>query len=238
MKVISFLLLFFCNTALFAQVDANRVLVNTTVVDFKQKPRVGEKITFTNTKTGKGISKISDKDGKCFFVLLKGNEYAITYKNYGKSVEYSKINIPQIERLKELKVVVKFQPARIYTLDNVLFATGKAELKGNSHQAIDDLVEAMKAKPTMTIEIAGHTDNVGDKTANMILSQNRAEAVRNYLISKGIHASRIVAKGYGDTQPIASRSVNISHKTQIARLSSHKIWHMPPNIWIFSKAIK
>lgn len=191
-----------------AQVDADKVLVNTSVVDFKQQPRTGEKITFTNTKTGESLSKISDKDGKCFFVLLKGNEYIITYKNYGKDVEYSKINIPQIDRLKELKVVVKFQPARAYTLDNVLFATGNAQLKHSSYKALDELAEAMKAKPTMEIEIAGHTDNVGEKDANMKLSQERAESVRNYLISKGIASNRITAKGYGDTQPIADNNTD------------------------------
>ena len=55
----------------------------------------------------------------------------------------------------------------------------------------------------MEIEIAGHTDNIGSEESNMKLSQARAEAVRNYLISKGIKPERITAKGYGDTQPIA-----------------------------------
>ncbi len=194
------------NNLSFAQVDTDKVLINTTVVDFKQKVRPGETVMFVNTKTGEVFTKISDKEGKCFFVLVKGNEYLIKYKNFGKDVDYQKVQIPDVARLKELKVLVKFQPATAYTLDNVLFETGKANLKNTSFKAIDELAAAMTAKTTMEIEIAGHTDNVGDKDANLKLSQERAEAVRVYLIKKGIDASRITAKGYGDTKPVADNS--------------------------------
>ncbi|AFM03296.1 outer membrane protein/peptidoglycan-associated (lipo)protein [Bernardetia litoralis DSM 6794] len=191
-----------------AQVDNDKVLINTTVVDFKQKVRPGETVMFVNTVTGEVFSKISDKEGKCFFVLIKGKEYLIKYKNFGKDVDYQKVQIPDVARLKELKVLVKFQPATAYTLDNVLFETGKANLKNSSYKAIDELADAMKAKNTMEIEIAGHTDNIGDKAANLKLSQERAEAVRHYLIKKGIDAHRITAKGYGDTKPVADNSTN------------------------------
>lgn len=196
------------NNLSFGQVDSDKVLINTTVVDFKQKVRPGETVMFVNTKTGEVFSKISDKAGKCFFVLIKGNEYLIKYKNFGKDVDYQKVQIPDVARLKELKVLVKFQPATAYTLDNVLFETGKANLKNTSFKAIDELAAAMETKSTMEIEIIGHTDNVGDKNTNLQLSQERAEAVRHYLIEKGIVASRITAKGYGDTKPVADNSTN------------------------------
>jgi outer membrane protein OmpA-like peptidoglycan-associated protein len=204
--LISVFLFLILNSLGFAQVDTDKVLINTTVVDFKQKVRPGETVMFVNTQTGEVFSKISDKEGKCFFVLIKGNEYLIKYKNFGKEVDYQKVQIPDVARLKELKVLIKFQPATAYTLDNVLFETGKANLKNTSFKAIDELAEAMKAKETMEIEIAGHTDNVGDKDTNLKLSQERAEAVRDYLIKKGIAANRITAKGYGDTKPVADNS--------------------------------
>lgn len=196
------------NNLIFGQVDNDKVLINTTVVDFKQKVRPGETVMFVNTKTDEIFTKISDKEGKCFFVLLKGSEYLIKYKNFGKEVDYQKVQIPDVARLKELKVLVKFQPATAYTLDNVLFETGKANLKNTSFKAIDELASAMTAKKTMEIEIAGHTDNVGDKNANLKLSQERAEAVRAYLIKQGIDANRITAKGYGDTKPVADNSTD------------------------------
>ena len=204
--LLSIFLLIGSNNLSFGQVDSDKVLINTTVVDFKQKVRPGETVMFVNTKTNEVFSKISDKEGKCFFVLIKGEEYLIKYKNFGKEIEYQKVQIPDVARLKELKVLVKFQPATAYTLDNVLFETGKASLKNSSFKAIDELVEAMNAKKTMEIEIAGHTDNVGDKEANLKLSQERAEAVRSYLIKKGISSERITAKGYGDTKPVADNS--------------------------------
>lgn len=204
--LLSVLFLIGVNNLSFGQVDANKVLINTTVVDFKQKVRPGETVMFVNTKTNEVFSKISDKEGKCFFVLIKGEEYMIKYKNFGKEVEYQKIQIPDVARLKELKVLVKFQPATAYTLDNVLFETGKANLKSSSFKAIDELASAMTAKKTMEIEIAGHTDNVGDKATNLKLSQERAEAVRSYLIKKGISSGRITARGYGDTKPVADNS--------------------------------
>jgi outer membrane protein OmpA-like peptidoglycan-associated protein len=64
----------------------------------------------------------------------------------------------------------------------------------------------MKLKPTLIIEIGGHTDNVGTPESNIKLSQERANAVRNYIINKGIAANRITAKGYGDTMPVADNS--------------------------------
>ncbi len=206
---IKFLLLFLflgLNNFAFTQVDTDKVLINTTVVDFKQKTRPGETVMFVNTKTGEIFSKNSNKKGKCFFVLLKGHEYLIKYKNFGKEVNYQKVHIPDIARLKELKVLVKFQPATAYTLDNVLFETGKANLKNTSFKAIDELASAMATKTTMEVEIIGHTDNVGNKDENLKLSQERAQAVRSYLVKKGIDAHRITAKGYGDTKPVADNN--------------------------------
>ena len=63
-----------------------------------------------------------------------------------------------------------------------------------------------QTKKTMVIEIAGHTDNVGQPEANKKLSQDRADAVRNYLIKKGVKALNVQAKGYGDSQPIATNN--------------------------------
>ena len=88
-------------------------------------------------------------------------------------------------------------------LENVEFQTGKATLIGDSHSRLDVVVEYMTHKKSARIEISGHTDNVGNKNANKSLSQKRADAVRDYLISKGIDGARIKPVGYGDTMPVA-----------------------------------
>jgi len=93
---------------------------------------------------------------------------------------------------------------KIIPLSNVSFETGGAQLTSASRFAIQNLVEVLNKYPAIRIEVSGHTDNTGDATANIELSQARATAVYDELIKKGIAGERITAIGYGDTQPVAS----------------------------------
>lgn len=88
-------------------------------------------------------------------------------------------------------------------LEGVEFEFNKADLKPGTTKALDMGYQTMIDFPKMSVEIGGHTDNVGKAAYNQKLSEARANAVRNYLIAKGIDASRIIGKGYGKTQPIA-----------------------------------
>lgn len=89
-------------------------------------------------------------------------------------------------------------------LKNVFFDTNSTHLKPESCVELDKLAHIMSLNPNLRIEIGGHTDNVGSAEYNRGLSQGRAKATSDYLISKGIDAARIVAKGYGLSRPIAS----------------------------------
>jgi outer membrane protein OmpA-like peptidoglycan-associated protein len=71
---------------------------------------------------------------------------------------------------------------------------------------LDELVEYLKRKSDERIEVGGHTDNVGKADANIVLSQNRANTVRAYLLMKGIDSERVTARGYGMTEPIAENT--------------------------------
>lgn len=86
---------------------------------------------------------------------------------------------------------------------NIYFETGKSILKSESYSSLDEVVNIMNNAPGLKLSISGHTDNVGNPSTNLLLSQNRANAVRDYLISKGIDAKRLSAKGFGQTQPVA-----------------------------------
>ena len=88
-------------------------------------------------------------------------------------------------------------------LENVYYDYNKASLKPESYQSLDQLVDMLQQNPTMVIEISAHTDNKGTEKYNQKLSEARAQSVVAYLVSKGIEASRLQAKGYGATQPIA-----------------------------------
>ena len=87
---------------------------------------------------------------------------------------------------------------------NLEFQTGKSIIKASSYSSLDKVAELMKKRTDFKLLIEGHTDNVGRAAANMSLSQNRALAVKNYLISRGIDATRLIAKWYGETKPIAT----------------------------------
>ena len=97
---------------------------------------------------------------------------------------------------------------KVFTLNNVFFDSGKSTLKPESSRELDELKEYMSLKMTLHVEIAGHTDNVGNKDANQKFSEDRANTVRNYLIKKGITPERIIAKGYGDAQPVGDNATD------------------------------
>lgn len=90
--------------------------------------------------------------------------------------------------------------------DNLVFETGKAIIKPESFPFLDEVAQVMndvRAKD-WTLKIAGHTDNVGSDEFNKKLSLNRANAVKTYLGTKGVDATRITAEGFGESKPIAS----------------------------------
>jgi len=89
---------------------------------------------------------------------------------------------------------------------NILFITGSAKLQTSSYKGLNDVIQIMKDNPAMSLAIDGHTDNVGSDELNQKLSDNRAAAVKNYLVSKGIDESRITSTGHGETMPIADNA--------------------------------
>lgn len=89
-------------------------------------------------------------------------------------------------------------------LKGVNFKTASAELTDESYQILDQVFNSLEAFPAVRIEVSGHTDNVGSAKYNKMLSQERANSVRRYLVNRGVSGSRVVARGYGEDRPIAS----------------------------------
>ncbi|MEZ4318978.1 MAG: OmpA family protein [Myxococcota bacterium] len=98
---------------------------------------------------------------------------------------------------------IRVEAKRIVILEKVFFQTGKAEIKPESFSLLDEVGTTILTNPQIgRVEIGGHTDNQGSESYNQRLSQQRAEAVRTYLIAKGVPGTRLVAAGYGETRPI------------------------------------
>ena len=93
-------------------------------------------------------------------------------------------------------------PGQVIQLNGVTFDFNKARLTTNAQTILDTIAPAFTGQPTLKVEIAGHTDSIGSVAANLKLSQQRADAVRQYLIGKGAQPSQLVAKGYGKSEPL------------------------------------
>ena len=211
--IVSFLFFQFITKAQTPDKNENFACVNITTTDDKNVPRKGEIITLRNKKTNKEYSGVSDSTGKLTLYVPKGETYKIFQKTITNIIEFDEINIANGKGKMQLavhlqltEIVDSAKHSKHYILENVYFNTGRAVLKPESFTSLNNLVEVMKLKPTMVIEISGHTDDVGDDALNLELSQKRAESVRNYLIKNGIASNRVTAKGYGETQPIADNS--------------------------------
>ncbi|MBU0489420.1 MAG: OmpA family protein [Bacteroidetes bacterium] len=104
----------------------------------------------------------------------------------------------------KIPVRAEIKEGKKFELKNVYFEYREATLAGESYNELKNLLQIMQENETLVIEIAGHTDNIGGTEYNQNLSQKRAETVANYLIANKIKKERIVAKGYGETKPIAT----------------------------------
>jgi OmpA-OmpF porin, OOP family len=93
-----------------------------------------------------------------------------------------------------------------YAAKNVFFATGSFKLLPKSFKALNEVSELLKSDETLMIDVDGHTDSQGDDAKNQTLSDNRAKAVKDYLVSKGIAEDRLKSTGYGETKPVADNT--------------------------------
>jgi outer membrane protein OmpA-like peptidoglycan-associated protein len=105
--------------------------------------------------------------------------------------------------------LVKVQIGKRVVLNNILFETGKSILTTGSYSELDRLLKILEENPLMKIEISGHTDNTGSAPLNLRLSGDRAKAVVEYLIQKGIDRSRLESKGFGSQQPISDNATSL-----------------------------
>jgi outer membrane protein OmpA-like peptidoglycan-associated protein len=99
-------------------------------------------------------------------------------------------------------------PGQIVSTNNILFDFSKSILRSDSYKELDRVAKMMKVNPGMEIELSAHTDKIGGYSDNLRLSNDRANAARQYLLSKGIQENRIISKGYGETMPVASNNTD------------------------------
>lgn len=175
------------------------------VVDKDNKPIEGIAIALTSPTGKKYYTEETDASGFAELLVPIGQTYELVYLSLGPRNVAARVDVANKPKL-NVKLTMRYKSDDYPTglvLENVEFPTGKATLIGDSQSRLDPVVEYLTHKKSVRIEISGHTDNVGNKNANKVLSQKRADAVRDYIVSKGIDAARIKAVGYGDAKPVA-----------------------------------
>ena len=186
--------------------DMEHALLKVEVLDNKKKPQANQYISFVSLKEGKQYGGTTNAQGKFSILIPPAQKYKVKYKIFSKVQSDLVLDMPSAPGPYTFEYTVTVTPPRTFTLDNVFFDSGKSTLRAESNKELNELAEYMGLKPTLVIEIGGHTDNVGAADANQKLSEDRANAVKDYLQKKGVTAERVTAKGFGDTQPVADNS--------------------------------
>lgn len=144
----------------------------------------------------------SEADGVFTITLSPETDYLITITKPEYFNQKDKFSTKGLEGIITLRGEFLMRSmAQSIELENILYDFGRWELRPESEESLNGLVEILNDNPTISIEIASHSDSRGDSAVNMRISQRRAQSVVDFLIGKGISADRLKAQGYGESQP-------------------------------------
>lgn len=214
------------DTTLTFRLTHDKVSVSTEVTDITSSARVKTKVIFSNTSQDEVLIAESGES----VYLRKGDRYQVVTSS-DKAYFFSTSTLVAGEGgagsegpfLHSVSLTPIKEGASL-TLHNITFETNSAELNKSSFVELNHVIELMRQNPTMVIEIAAHTDDVGSDKYNLKLSERRAQGVINYLKNNGIVNERFEAKGFGKSKPLTpnsneeSRAINRRVELTILRL--------------------
>ncbi|TCC90414.1 hypothetical protein EZ428_14160 [Pedobacter frigiditerrae] len=157
----------------------------------------------------------SKETGDFLAVMSIGSEYSFNIEAEGYLFNSQNFQLTKVNTNKPyiLEILLdKIKVGNTVTLYNIFFDTNKYDLLPTSKVELSILIELLTGNPTMSIEIQGHTDDVGDLKLNEVLSENRAKAVYDFLVNNGIDKKRLSYKGYGKTKPRSSNATEEGRK--------------------------
>lgn len=223
MKLISILILLTSISLSYAQTA--KAPLNVIVTNKKGELMPNDKITFIARDTKQEIVGITDEKGYFKVHLPAGDEYSIKVEVIGEQVDYTSFEVPTpppgaVFNTRTLEI--RYELPESIVLKNVNFASGRSTIQAGSHATLDQLAEYLIRKKTLRIRVEGHTDSDGSATSNKILSENRAKAVKSYLVGKGVSSDMIEAEGLGEEKPLEDNSTE-SGKASNRRTEIHII---------------
>lgn len=191
---------------------AKTLYVQGTVYNATTKQSIPCAVELTDNNTQKVITRVqTDETGFYFITLPVGRDYTFTV-NRKDFLFYSDLFALSKKEADSIYVKdIPLQPIAVNAvglLKNIQFETNAAQLQAVSLIELNKLLQLMNDNPTIKVQINGHTDNTGTHTHNNQLSVDRAKAVADYLVSKGIDAKRLAWKGFGSTKPIADNNTD------------------------------
>ena len=189
------------------------------VIEKDKGPVKGIVICMTAPDGTKYYTEETDAEGYAETLVPVGKKYEVTYLALGRKDVAATVTVTDEPR-QRVKLTLRFKrlpPPPPFVLTGVNFDTAKAIIRPESHDLLDTVYEFMKYKKRARIEISGHTSSEGDADVNQRLSQERADAVKTWLVNNGVPADHIKTRGAGADEPIAD------NKTAAGREKNRRI---------------
>ncbi|HEY9049234.1 MAG TPA: OmpA family protein [Ohtaekwangia sp.] len=200
-KFIMLILLYSVAQVLHAQNDA--ITAEGKVTDSRTGKGIKASIRYSSIPTGSIFGRFNDSTFS--FSIFGTAKYQITASAEGYNPRTVIVDPKDIDANKKVVRDVSLTPkGQTIILNHLIFAQGKAVIDPKSYAELDEVAQMMKENTKIEIQLEGHTDNVGSPKANLELSQNRVDAVKKYLVEKGISKGRIQTKAFGGSQPLAN----------------------------------
>ena len=203
------------------------VYVKGNVIDKSNRKTLSARVALTNLDKNITVIQLQSDptDGSFFIPLYLGTDYAFNITKNGYLFYSENFNFKDSLIFKSIQKTFALTPIQKGTsmvLNNIFFDFDSDSLKSTSYAELDLLTELLQENPDLKISINGHTDSIGSEQYNNTLSEDRARAVRNYLIKRDIDPSRLLTKGYGASQPIETNETPegraINRRTEIVIL--------------------
>lgn len=183
----------------FAQDDAMLALGK--VMDATTQKGIEANISYSSIPTGSIYGKFVDSTFS--FPIFGVVKYQVTAEAEGYNPRTVILDPNDINSRRTIIRNILLTPAgETVRLNHLNFSQGKALIEPQSYQELDEVVQMMKDNQMIVIQLEGHTDNLGDPQANLKLSQKRVDAVKKYIVSKGISRNRVKTKAFGGTKPL------------------------------------
>lgn len=209
----------FITSMAFCQSVDSLIYAEGKILNAATKEPVTARITYQSLPYGNKVGTLNNNTYS--FPMFDNEKYSITVEAPGFTTAKYMLDPAEASEKKVLKDIelsagavanTKHSVGHVMRLNNLIFQVGKSKISEDSYAELDVVVNMMKDNAAMVIQLEGHTDYQGDPKDNMKLSQERVDAVKDYLVAKKINKSRIKTKAFGGTTPLSRDNTPEAHR--------------------------